>query len=116
MQAYSVSELCERAGVSRSTFYRHRDTLEALDLLRETEAGWRLALPHHGTADDETAERHETILPWRANPEENAGEWVVDVLRKWSNTWSSRSHGGRHQAIRSRMPSGARAIPRTSHA
>jgi hypothetical protein len=83
MEACSVADLCERAGVSRSTWYRHKDELLALDLVRETEQGYRIALPHHGGSGDEsTHERHETILPWWAHIEKNASEWVIDVVEE----------------------------------
>ncbi|WP_134672616.1 DUF5817 domain-containing protein [Halorussus marinus] len=41
----SVAELCERADVATSTWHRNKDVLEALDIIRDTSAGVRLALP-----------------------------------------------------------------------
>lgn len=59
----SVSELADRAGVGRQTWYNNRDRLGALDLVRETEDGVRLALPFHET------ERHEDVRPWYTRPD-----------------------------------------------
>jgi hypothetical protein len=54
----SKTALAEKAGVSTRSLRRHLDVLEALDLVRETDGGYRLALPF---ATDE--ERGERILP-----------------------------------------------------
>lgn len=53
----SVTELTDRAGVDRSTFYDHRDRLVALDLVRDTSAGVRLALPFRGSGESD-------VRPW----------------------------------------------------
>ncbi|WP_136690070.1 helix-turn-helix domain-containing protein [Halorhabdus amylolytica] len=51
------SELAEKADVSTRSLRRHMGTLELLDLVRETERGYRIALPD---PDDERGQR---ILP-----------------------------------------------------
>jgi hypothetical protein len=56
------SELAERAGVSTRSVRNHTDRLAAFDFIRETDAGWRFALPLRG--EDEYDERGENILPW----------------------------------------------------
>ncbi|NEU59241.1 DUF5817 domain-containing protein [Halorussus sp. MSC15.2] len=53
----SVTELTDRAGVDRTTWYDHRDRLVALDLVRETSAGVRLALPFRGSGESD-------VRPW----------------------------------------------------
>jgi hypothetical protein len=53
------SELADRADVSKRSVRNHGDRLAAFDFVRETDAGWRFALPFH---TDE--ERGEEILPW----------------------------------------------------
>lgn len=55
--ALSVSEICERADVERSTWYANADVLKALDIIRDCGGGWRLALPFRDT--DEFG-----IQPW----------------------------------------------------
>lgn len=42
----SQTGLCERAGVNSQSFRKHRDELQAFDLLLETVAGWVVCLPY----------------------------------------------------------------------
>jgi hypothetical protein len=56
------SELAEQADVSARSIRTHTDRLAAFDFARETDAGWRFALPLRG--DVEHDERGENILPW----------------------------------------------------
>mgnify|MGYP002762310504 FL=1 len=68
------SELCDRAGISAASFAgwgeldSHRDELEAFGLIRETDAGWVVALPYHRGSTDNMADADELNigLPWYA--------------------------------------------------
>ena len=56
------SELAERAGISTRSIRTHTERLAAFDFVRETDAGWRFALPLRG--DGEHNERGDDIRPW----------------------------------------------------
>jgi hypothetical protein len=47
----SGSEIADRADVSRSTWQNHRDWLDAVGLISESEQGWRLTLVFHTDAE-----------------------------------------------------------------
>ncbi|WP_049996302.1 hypothetical protein [Halococcus sediminicola] len=53
------SELADRADVSARWIRKHIERLAAFDFIRQTDGGWRFALPFH---TDE--ERGKTIYPW----------------------------------------------------
>lgn len=57
-----VSELCERSGVNRATFYRHYETLQ--DTFRELEIDFikQLPLPHRPPKDIEEAHHNMEIV------------------------------------------------------
>jgi hypothetical protein len=71
------SELAERADVSARSIRTHTERLTAFDFVRETDAGWRFALPFH---TDE--ERGDTVLPWfvATDDSESSETFVRDVL------------------------------------
>jgi hypothetical protein len=71
------SELAERADVTARSIRTHTERLAAFDFVRETDAGWRFALPFH---TDE--ERGDDILPWfvATDDSESSETFVRDVL------------------------------------
>jgi DNA-binding MarR family transcriptional regulator len=71
------SELAERADVSARSIRTHTERLAAFDFVRETDAGWRFALPFH---TDE--ERGDDILPWFVATDDSESDetFVRDVL------------------------------------
>jgi hypothetical protein len=77
------SALADRAGVSARSVRNHTERLAAFDFIRETDEGWRFALPFH---TDE--ERGEDILPWFVataeddEQEQEQATLVRDVLAK----------------------------------
>jgi biotin operon repressor len=68
----SQQALAERAGVSRTSAWRHLETVQALGLVEETPEGYRLRLAFH---TDE--ERHADVLPWFVTDELAAARDVV---------------------------------------
>ena len=66
----SQAELCRRAGISTQSWRNHRDGLVAADWVRETERGWRLALPFGSERGDDVDVANP---PWWLKTE--AGEW-----------------------------------------
>ncbi|MFC4451407.1 hypothetical protein [Halorussus aquaticus] len=52
-----MTEMTDRASVDRATWYDHRDRLVALDLVRKTSAGVRLALPFRESGESD-------VRPW----------------------------------------------------
>jgi hypothetical protein len=72
------SELAARADVSTRSIRTHTERLAAFDFVRETDAGWRFALPFH---TDE--ERGKIVLPWfvaTGDDSETSKTFVRDVL------------------------------------
>jgi hypothetical protein len=74
------SELADRADVSARWIRKHIERLAAFDFVRQTDAGWRFALPFH--IDEE---RGKTVLPWfvaTADDDQEPGQdtLVRDVL------------------------------------
>lgn len=68
----SQSDLAERAGISARSLRRHLDALVTLDIVRQTEAGLRLALPF----DDERGER---VIPDSLTEDTRLKDVVFDV-------------------------------------
>ncbi|WP_435078552.1 hypothetical protein [Halococcus sp. AFM35] len=74
------SELADRADVSARSIRKYVERLKAFDFIRETDDGWRFALPFH--IDEE---RGKTVLPWfvaTADDDQERGQdtLVRDVL------------------------------------
>ena len=57
----SQAALADRAGISRQSWRNHRDALVALDVVRETAEGWRVALPRR---DERYGEISLASPPW----------------------------------------------------
>ncbi|NGM71569.1 hypothetical protein G6M89_21735 [Natronolimnobius sp. AArcel1] len=82
----SVTEICNRAGRDRSTWYDYVDELKATGLLTEDDGGWRLAIifrddEHHTSGD---------VVPWYIGDDDSvllqdvlweAAEILVDTER-----------------------------------
>jgi hypothetical protein len=69
----SQSELANVADVSTRSLRRHLDTLVALDLVRETDNGYRIALPFSET------ERGEQIVPEAVDGDDSAQDVFFEV-------------------------------------
>src|SRR5699024_541060 len=71
------SDLADRAGVSARSVRTHTERLHAFDFIRETDDGWRFALPFH---TDE--ERGDDIRPWFVATDDSEADetFVRDVL------------------------------------
>jgi hypothetical protein len=76
-ESLTQSALADRADVSDRSVRNHTERLAAFDFVRETDDGWRFALPFH---TDE--ERGDTILPWFVATDDNREQdtLVRDVL------------------------------------
>jgi DNA-binding IscR family transcriptional regulator len=64
------SELAEAAGVSTRSVRRHRERLEAVDLVQQEAGGYRLALPMH--SDNE---RYDDRRPWYSRPNNDRDDY-----------------------------------------
>lgn len=60
----STTELARRADVSKPSVYRHTERLEAFDFIRNTEHGWRFALPFNDERNIQSQEQDRSYLPW----------------------------------------------------
>jgi hypothetical protein len=69
------NELADRADVSARSIRKYVERLKAFDFIRETDDGWRFALPFH--IDEE---RGKTILPWFVATADDDQERGQDTL------------------------------------
>jgi hypothetical protein len=73
------SELAERAGVSTRSIRTHTERLAAFDFARETDDGWRFALPLRG--DGEHDERGDDIRSWFVATTDDESGAINTVVR-----------------------------------
>lgn len=76
----SQAELARRAGISAQSWRNHRDVLVALDLVRETEDGWRLTLPFRSERREDDVDVDDP--PWWLRAETDGIETPNRDVRK----------------------------------